>query len=261
MIVKGSITIVGCGIRPGLQTTPEARALILSATRAFHLLAEPFGEQWLLSLRPDSESLATCYRDGRERLESYAEMVDRMLAPVRSGEHVCAAFYGHPGVLVRPAHEAIRRARSEGFEGSMIPGISAEDMLFAEVGFDPAERGCQSHEATDFLLEQRRWDPFSTLVLWQVGAIGETQHRATGYRSGGIRFLVEALLGEYPAGHGVVVYEANELPLGPSSIRHVALVDLPGTPLSVRSTLLVPPVGSRKRNEELSDRLVLLLSS
>jgi hypothetical protein len=55
---KGSLTVVGCGIRPGLQTTPEARALILSATRAFHLLAEPFGEQWLLSLRPDSESLA-----------------------------------------------------------------------------------------------------------------------------------------------------------------------------------------------------------
>lgn len=41
-------------------------------------------------------------------------MIERILQSVRSGGMTCAIFYGHPGVFVYPAHEAIRRARAEG---------------------------------------------------------------------------------------------------------------------------------------------------
>lgn len=258
---RGSLTVVGSGVRPGLQTTPEVRAVLASATRAFHLFNDPLGERWLLNLRPDSESLASCYRDGRSRRECYGEMVDRILAGVRAGDDVCVVFYGHPGVFVRPAHEAIRGARSEGFAAAMLPGVSAEDMLFADVGMDPAERGCQSHEATDFLLEGRLFDPCSALVLWQVGAIGEDRHRAMGYRSTGVTLLVENLLRNYPPAHEVVVYEANELPLGPARIDRLALADLGSAPLSARSTLLVPPKAARSRDARLTARLEALLAS
>lgn len=257
----GSLSVVGAGIRPGLQTTPEARALVEAATRVFYLFNEPLGERWLLTIRPDAESLASCYRDGAPRIDAYSEMVDRLLGPVRIGDQVCAVFYGHPGVFVRPAHEAVRRARAEGYSAEMVPGISAEDMLFSDVGFDPAERGCQSHEATEFLLEGRRFEPTSALVLWQAGAIGEDLHRAQGYRSIGIGLLVEALLETYPPSHEVVVYEANELPLGPHLVHRVALADLAAAPLSVRSTLLVPPLAARPRDPVLTRRLVRLLRS
>lgn len=256
---SGSLTLVGTGIRPALQTTPESRAVLESATRVFHLLNDPLGERWLLEIRPDSEPLASSYREGRERVDSYSEMVDRILAPVRGGDDVCVAFYGHPGVFVRPAHEALRRARSEGYEATMLPGISSEDMLFAELGIDPAERGCQSHDATEFLLEARIFDPSSSLVLWQVGAIGENRHRAKGYRSVGVTVLVEALLGSYPAAHLVVIYEANEFPLGPPRIDRIGLGDLPSVPLSVRSTLFVPPLAQRPNDTERTRRLRDLL--
>src|SRR2546429_6584747 len=45
-----------------------------------------------------------------------------------------------------------RQAREEGFEAEMLPAVSAEDCLFADLGVDPGDEGCQSFEATSFLL-------------------------------------------------------------------------------------------------------------
>jgi hypothetical protein len=227
----------------------------------FYLLNDPIGEQWIRTIRRDAESLASCYREGAPRREAYAEMSDRLMTAVRAGERVCAVFYGHPGVFVRPAHDAIRRARQAGYAASMFPGISAEDMLFADVGFDPAESGCQSHEATDFLLEGRHFDSRSSLVLWQVGAIGEGRYRSAVYRSAGIQLLTEALLRAYPPTHQVVVYEANELPLGPPRIDRLRLHALPEASLTARSTLLVPPLEGRSRDGVLERRLEELLGA
>ena len=256
----GSLAVVGTGIRAGLQTTPEARALVESAGRVFYVLNDPLSEGWLRRLRPDAESLADAYRDGRPRLDSYAEMVERLLAAARAGADVCAVFYGHPGVFVRPAHEAVRRARAEGIEATLLPGVSAEDSLFADLGVDPADAGCQSHEATEFLLGERRWDPTSALVLWQVGAIGETEYRTEGYRRAGVELLVERLAAEYPRAHEVVVYEANELPIGPPLVLPLPLAKLAAAPLTARSTLYVPPLPPRPRDAALAARLAAALA-
>jgi hypothetical protein len=141
-------------------------------------------------------------------------MVERMLAPLSAGKQVCVAFYGHPGVFVKPAHEAIRRARAAGHEAVMLPGVSAEDCLIADVGFDPGERGCQSFEATDFLVRHRRFDPTSALLLWQIGAIGVADFRAAEYwNPHGVAVLAEVLGETYGADHEVVVYEASPYPI------------------------------------------------
>jgi hypothetical protein len=38
----------------------------------------------------------------------------------------------------------------------MLPAVSAEDCLFADLGVDPGAAGCQSHEAADFLILDTR---------------------------------------------------------------------------------------------------------
>jgi hypothetical protein len=96
---------------------------------------------------------------------------------------VCVVFYGHPGVFVQPAHEAIRVARLEGFTARMLPGISAEDCLFADIEVDPGVYACQSFEATDFLVRKRKFDPRSPLVLWQIGSIGDLYYHSGKYIS------------------------------------------------------------------------------
>ena len=60
----------------------------------------------------------------------------------------------------------------------MLPGISAEDCLFADLGVDPAEAGCQSYEATRFLERRPAIEPRAALILWQIGVVGSANHSA-----------------------------------------------------------------------------------
>lgn len=237
----GSLSVVGTGLRPGLQTTPEARAEIGAADRVFYLVGDPLAEGLVRELAPGAEPLEGFYREGRPRAECHAAMVDHLLAAVRRGESVCAVFYGHPGVFVRPGHQAVRRARAEGFRAVMLPGISAEDCLFADLGVDPAADGCQSFEATTFLHRGYRFDPRCPLVLWQVGVTGELTFSSE-YGAPELPALVERLCASYPRLHEVVVYEAGVPPMAAPRIERVALERLAAARLTPRTTLYVPPL-------------------
>lgn len=220
---------MGTGIGPG-QLTIEARAAITAADRVFYLAADLLTERQLQGLAPEATSLGDCYGDDGPGLAAYERMADAILAPARAGERVCAAFYGHPGVFVFPAGEAIRRARSEGIDARMLPGVSSLDCLFADLGVDPAAAGLQTYEAGDFLRRRPAVEPRAALVLWQVGVLESVEGLA-------------ALLGErYPPEHRLVVYEASPYPGVASRSDPVPLGELVSVRLSQRSTLYVQPV-------------------
>jgi hypothetical protein len=181
-------------------------------------------------------------------------MVERILSCVREGLRVCVAFYGHPGVAVYPGHEAIRRARLEGYSARMVPGISAEDCLFADLGMDPSTDGCQSFEATDFLVFRRRFDPRVPLILWQVGTTGNPRYTTQCSRSG-LRVLVDVLLDDYGSAHEVIIYEASRLLGCGPSIRRVALERVPSAEVTVLSTLYVPPKAHADPDFAMAERL------
>jgi uncharacterized protein YabN with tetrapyrrole methylase and pyrophosphatase domain len=167
-------------------------------------------------------------------------MVEEILAPVRAGRRTCAAFYGHPGVFVLPSHVAIAQARQEGFEAEMLPGVSAEDCLFADLGVDPSTAGCQSYEATRFLEWRPAIEPRAALVLWQVGVAGSANHTAEP-QAPALGALVDALRQHYPDDHEVVVYEASSFPGVAPVIRSTPLLELAGA-VTPASTLYVPPL-------------------
>lgn len=239
---RGSLAVVGTGIRSVGQLTGEAIAWIKYADRVWYLVAEPVAEGAIRALNPErSHSLASFYREGKPRRDTYQEMVAEILASVRSGARTCAVFYGHPGIFVDPAHAAIQQARAEGFVAEMLPGVSAEDCLFADLGIDPATAGCQTYEATDFLVNRRQLDPTSHAVLWQVGVLG---NRAFSFRAGGgtpLTVLRERLGQTYPGSHELCTYEAAVLPGCRPSVRWCALDALEHAPLSIISTIYIPP--------------------
>ena len=256
--MSGSLTVVGTGILAGGHATLETIAVLRDATKVFYLVADAAAARWILDLQPEAESLYGSYAPGKDRRASYEEMVERMLAAVRAGETVCGAFYGHPGVFAFPTHEAVRRARAEGFEAQMLPGISAEDCLFADLGVDPAAHGCQSFEASDFLLRRRRFDPTAALVLWQIGAIGVRDFSQEDLWSReGLAVLAARLLEVYPPGHEVVIYEAAQYAVCEPLIRRTPLSTLAEAPASVLSTLYVPPHGEPAVDREMRRRLGL----
>jgi uncharacterized protein YabN with tetrapyrrole methylase and pyrophosphatase domain len=255
-VATGSLTVVGTGIQLGTHLTPEARIRIEQADVVLSVVSEPVMQDALEKLNPRTRSLHELYEVGASRAEAYEAMTEEILAEVRAGKDVCAAFYGHPGVFVTPSHEALRRARAEGFPARMLPGVSAEDCLFADLGIDPARFGCQSYEATDFLVHGRRVDTTATLVLWQLGTVGSDAASAEP-RPSGLGVLVDALLELYPSEHEVVVYEASPYPGFDPLICRVPLSDLAPEHVTAMSTLCVPPHEPPRRDLTMLDRLGL----
>ena len=255
---RGRLTVVGTGFLVAGQTTAEALSCMRQADRLLFLVAEPATCMWLEGLRPHAATLSDSFAEGKPRMQSYEEVVERILQPVREGLHVCAAFYGHPGVFVYSSHAAVRRAREEGFEAEMLPGVSAEDCLYADLGVDPALHGCQSFEATNFLLRRRQVDASAALVLWQIGALGTTTYsKRTLWNRDGLDLLVEALLETYPSEHEAVVYEATLYPTCDPLIQHVTVATIPTAKVSTYSTLYVPPARRAPLDETRAARLGL----
>lgn len=250
---RGSLVVVGTGIKLVGQTTLEALECMQQAEKLLYLVGDPAAEEWIRRLNPTATTLIDCYAEGKPRRKSYDEMTDRIVSAVRAGQNVCAVFYGHPGVFASPPHRAIRRARREGFPARMLPGVSAEDCLFADLGVDPGQQGCQSFEATDFLAYRRRFDSSSALVLWQVGVLGEPSIRkGMSCRPERLRVLTDVLRRHYPADHRVVLYQAAEFPVCNAVVKRIALARLPHETVVVMATLYVPPKPSRVMNARIA---------
>jgi len=177
---------------------------------------------------------------------------------VKAGQRTCVALYGHPGVFAYPAHEAIRRLRAEGFPCRMLPGISAEDCLFADLGIDPARTGCQSLEASDFVLFERTIDVTASLILWQVGVVGDNTYRTGGYRLDAFPVLVSKLSSMFGGSHVATVYEAAMLPGLAPKIKPLPIEDLTRDDVTAGSTLYVPPSRPKVVNRELARRFGFL---
>lgn len=238
---NGSLTIVGMGIQFVSHLSLGAKACIEQADKILYALADPVTAKWLKQLNPTAEALPYNTSNQRRR-DTYQEMTERMLIEVRQGLNVCAVYYGHPGVFADSAHAAIKQAHHEGFTAQMLPGISAEDCLFADLGLDPGRNGCQSFEATDFLIRRRKFDPSSALILWQIGMLGNLGFYKPGEHFYPLTILTEELRKHYEADHEVIVYEAAVYyPVCEPVIQRTPLSKLPESNLTQVSTLFVPP--------------------
>jgi len=255
-VSRGSLAVVGTGIQIAAHLTPAAREEIESADVVLAVVTDPVTLMLLDDLNAATRSLHGLYEPGRNRRETYTAMVEEILREVRGGKRVCAVFYGHPGVFVEPSHRSVEQARAEGFPAVMLPAVSAEDCLFAELGFDPAEHGCLSYEATDFLVKDRDVVPNAGLVLWQIGTVGNAEASAEATVPG-LPVLVEKLLRHYPAAHEVVVYQASQFRSLESMIHRVPLGELGPQHVTAMSTLYLPPVARAAEDPEMIARLGL----
>jgi len=241
-VIGPSLVVVGTGIRIIGQMTIESVSWIKVAEKVLYLAYDPVADDVITGLNPSAESLIGFYVEGKPRRKSLQAMVKRVMACVRSGKRTCLVCYGHPGVLCWVGHEAIRQARSAGYTAKMLPAVSAEDCLFADLGLDPGTTGCQSFEATDFLANGQRVDPACLLILWQIGVTGDRLFTRKGYKNTALPLLIERLCQVYGPDHEVIVYAAAVQWAGEPTIERVPLGQLHKARFSGSSTLCVPPV-------------------
>lgn len=243
MSARGSLTVVGLGLRAIGHLTLDAAGHIAGAERLFHLGSDPLMAGWLQCTQPDGVSLATFYAEDKPRRRTYEEMVAAVMTAVREQRQVVVALYGHPGVGATPAHAMIRQARQEGFAARMLPGISADACLFADLGVDPLTPGTQQYEAWMFMAARPRTDPRFALVLWQIGVLYQHSVSFEGIADPrGMRDLARRLRRSYPADHDVVLYEAATLPIVEPRIERCPLSSLASAAVSPATTLYVPPL-------------------
>lgn len=239
---RGSLIVVGTGIQTAGQLTSEAADWIRLSEKVLYVVANPASESVIRSLNPAAESMNVFYGEGKLRKHTYRQMVDRVMECVRDGMATCLAAYGHPGIYARATHESIRLARKEGYLARMLPAVSAEDCLLADLEIDPGEPGCHSYEASSFLRNRRRPDIFAYVLLWQVGVIGEQGFAADGFDvTQRLQSLVEYLTEYYPSDHEVVIYTASTIPAHEHFEVRIKLSDLGKVDVPTLSTLCIPP--------------------
>jgi uroporphyrin-III C-methyltransferase len=209
----GSLTVVGTGIDVTTQLSAGARAAIAGADTVLHMLVDPVSVRRVEGLNPNARSLNGHYAPQKDRWVTYEEIVEEIVDDVLAGTKVCLALYGHPGFYAFPGHEAIRRVRAAGLAARMLPAVSSLDCLFADLGIDPSSSGgLQVYGATDFFHRQPPVDPGATLVLLQVGMLGEAGAAPTPAVAKRFPLLVGLLRERYGREREAVLYEASPYP-------------------------------------------------
>lgn len=241
MTTSPHLVCVGVGMMLGAHLTPRARSAIEDADIVLSAVSDPLVELWLRELNPHLEGLQHLYAAGKPRQQTYAEMVRALLEPLRAGQRVCGAFYGHPGVFAQAPHRAIAQAREQGFTAWMEPGISAADCLFADLGIDPGSHGCQHYEASQFLLYRTPLNTAAHLVLWQVGIAGDLSCTRLQSQPDAGALLQQRLREHYRDSQPLILYEAATLPLATPRCERITLAALAQVPLQLQTTLVVPP--------------------
>lgn len=258
MILKDhqNLVIIGTGISIVGQMTTESLAWIRCAERFFYAVNEPIAAQIIRTINTEAQptSLSKLYIPDVPLGQVYESMVEQLLTSVREGYMTVAAFYGHPGVFAYSGHRAISQARAEGYQAKMLPAVSAEDCLFADLGIDPCTLGCQSLEATDFLLTVRAIDTSSCLILWQIGFLGYSTYEPSGYDKRAFPLLIEKLTRLYSPEHEIIIYEAATTFGSDCSIQKLPIKHLSEGKLSEASTLFIPPFAKRIVDKEMFAR-------
>lgn len=254
---KGTLVLVGSGIKSLAHMTVEAQAWLRRADVVLYCVSDPATEVWIKQNCANSKDLVALYNSDRRREDTYGAMVSHLLEPVREGKLVCGVFYGHPGLFVTPSHKAIEVARSEGYEAFMLPGVSAADCLYADVGFDPATAGGQFYEATDLLVHRRILHPDNHVIIWQIGCVGDFSSRVDAGNSN-LSVLVEYLGKFYDPECEVVIYQGSIYPVCDAVVERVTLSRLLQARVTTMSTLYIPPQKKSELDREMAVRLGLI---
>jgi Tetrapyrrole (Corrin/Porphyrin) Methylases len=187
---QGTLIIAGSGIASIAHITLETVLHLKEAEKVYYVICDPATEAFIQdNAKVACFDLSVFYDTEKCRYDTYIQMCEAgshlfglwhelifvtkiMLRDVRAGHDVLGIFYGHPGIFVSPTHRAIAIAREEGYKARMLPGISAEDVLFADLGVDPAINGCATYEATELIMRDRVLNPSVHNIIWQVGGVG-----------------------------------------------------------------------------------------
>lgn len=247
---RGSLTCIGTGITLAGQITTLSKDYLEQAEVVFGILPDKLSEDWVKSINSSYTSLQYLYAEGKSRRQTYQDMTEVVCQAVRDGSKVVLALYGHPGIFACVGHFAIETLKSEGYQAKMLPGVSADACLFADLGIDPGTTGCQAYEATQFLFSGVPLNTSAYTILWQIGLAGEHTLKTFKTNAQNLKATVRVLNKWYPLEHEMILYEAPFIPVQNPRMDKFLLKELPDMELTSISTLVIPPMTGLKLDPE-----------
>lgn len=255
---RNTLVVVGSGIKCMSHITFEAKSCIEKADKVLYLVNEPAMQEWIQSLNENAESLDSLYTKYPSRNDNYLLISEYVVNQLESTKLLCLVIYGHPTVLVQPSIYAAQSAIEKGHNVIVMPAVSAEDCLFADLLIDPSSCGCQSFEATDFLIYHREYESSSHLILWQPSVIGMKDRPVNHNPQNGLRILVDYLSHKYALDHEIILYEAAQYPTFKPRIEKILLKSLPTSSVTRLTTLYIPPNCVKQLDLDLCKRFEVL---
>jgi uncharacterized protein YabN with tetrapyrrole methylase and pyrophosphatase domain len=249
------IYIVGLGMVGPRQITKEGDAALRKCSRVFALHYDDTVTDYLATVSSSVSKLVGFYEEGVSRSVTYERISTTVLDAAMEAPPVAFAVYGHPLVFVAPTKIIQQEGARRGLRVKTLPGISAMDCLFIDLGLDPAVDGLQMYEATDLLLRERPLQSDVPCLLWQIGALETIFYVPQQSRPERFTRLRNYLTRFYAPEHEVVVALTPTLPIANPKLLKCRLDELETASARINGaeTLYIPPVTQR----HIKDRALL----
>ncbi|WP_372909694.1 SAM-dependent methyltransferase [Salinigranum sp.] len=255
------VYVVGTGMVGYAQLTREVESAF-AESEAVYLLdtTGPTNKYIEEEFGADVYNLGELYEEGTDRRETYDRMADVVLSAAEEAQGpVTFALYGHPMIFVNPSRQVVDRGTDRGLKVDVLPGISSLDAVFCDAGFDPAENGLQTFEATDLLVREWELNPEVPAMIWQVSVVETTRHTERESRPGRFTRFREYLERFYPADHTAHLLQTAIFPVADSKDIPVEIGRLEERTEALNNgyyILYIPPVRERSvQNEELAEKV------
>lgn len=241
------LIVVGSGIKSLAHLTQETITIIQKATKVLYLVNEDLLKDWIEKEAKSSESLEPLYFSSDDRAKAYQAITNYIVDEYSKCDLLCVVFYGHPTVFADSALKAVKTINEQNGNAIILPAVSSLDCLFADLQIDPGDGGLFCIEATELLLNERKLDPLSHVILYQVANLGTRNLKKTDK----IGLLVDYLCQFYSSNQRCCIYEAAILPGQVARCDWVQLSELPFADLSAQSTLYLPPLAYEINEREI----------
>jgi uncharacterized protein len=191
------LVILGAGMVCPEHLTLETLRMLRTCDRIYTNVTEQDLARLDEDIRVKCVSLWPLYRDGRPRLQNYADVESTISGAVQDGGRVGYLTQGHPRVFDTVAEKLVQAGRGRGWNVAVLPAVSSLDTLLTEIGYDPAN-GLFVHEAAGLVAERISLVPSVATFLLQPCVFGsEFTHIASPHRELDLRPLRNYLLSYY----------------------------------------------------------------
>lgn len=260
--MAADIYIAGTGTVGYRQLTEEVKEAFKKSETIYLLHHQELVKEYLDEEFARVVDVSDEYNEEEVRSNTYQRIADRVLEGAL-GEHsgpVTFATYGHPMLFVDSSRILMEEAPSRDLDVEVMPGTSALDCLYTDIGLDPAINGLQIYDATDILVREADLNPRTPAMILQIGSVESVLYSTRKSKPERFTNIKNHLQQFYPDDHEVYLLQTATFPISDSEQTGFELQNFDTEQVSEQvrhiHTLYIPPYEVRSvENNDMLEKI------